>query len=203
MDFPSTTTIPSSSAAASAPPKSLLVRYIKAHVQKGDRARQNAERNREKSEEHYLAAGQYLITLKAAYAPSWQHWEAILKVKVGLSTGRASELMQLADGRKDLQEIRDATAQRVKQLRARGSSLQSQCNEEDDPPDEPAEDRQITLDMLCEITPNLLIDALSQSTPGTRNEAVTAVVGGERQTEFERVRDAVADLYVHLAKAGR
>ena len=62
----------------------------------------------------------------------------LLKTKVGLSTGRASELMQLADGRKDLQELRDATAQRVKTLRAaQGSSLQSKCNEEASEPEQP------------------------------------------------------------------
>src|SRR5262249_5189338 len=69
--------------------------------------------------------------LKANHAPSWAQWESLLKTKVQLSTGRASELMQLADGRKSLQEIRDSTAQRVADLRARSSSLQSQCNEED------------------------------------------------------------------------
>src|SRR5262245_53230818 len=42
--------------------------------------------------------------------------------------------MQLADGRKNLQEIRNATAQRVADLRAsRGSSLHGECNEEEAP----------------------------------------------------------------------
>src|SRR5215470_14985260 len=128
--------IPSSSAAVTTTaPETLLVRYIKAHVRKGDQAKERATQNHKKSEDHYIAAGRHLTTLKVSYAPTWQQWEAILKVKVKLSTGRASELMQLADGRKTLQQIRDATAQRVKALRAdRASSLQGQCKEEEPEP---------------------------------------------------------------------
>src|SRR5262249_28888154 len=99
------TTTPSSSIGTSAP-ESLLVRYIRAHVRKGDQAK-------DKSAQHYIAAGHYLITLKANYAPSWEAWEDLLQVKVKLSASRASELMAVADGRKSVQEVRNATAQRV------------------------------------------------------------------------------------------
>ena len=105
---PSTTV---SSSIGTTAPESLLVRYIKAHVRKGDQAK-------DKSEQHYIAAGRYLITLKVSYAPSWADWEDLLRIKVGLSTGRASELMQIADGRKSVQEIRDGKAQSVARLRA-------------------------------------------------------------------------------------
>src|SRR5262245_14947474 len=84
-------------------PEALLIRYIKAHVRKGDQAK-------DKSEQHYISAGRYLITLKVNYAPSWEAWENLLKTKVGLSTGRASELMQVADGRKTVEQVRTNTA---------------------------------------------------------------------------------------------
>ena len=85
-------TILSSSVGTSAP-EPLLVRYIRAHVRKGEAAKERAAQNHKKSEDHFIAAGQYLTMLKVTYAPTWQRWEALLKAKVKLSTGRASELM--------------------------------------------------------------------------------------------------------------
>jgi hypothetical protein len=108
----------------------LLIGHIRAHVKQGEKAKERADQAREKAEQHFISAGRYLFTLKLHYAPTWQHWEAILKAKVGLSTGRASELMQLADGRKDLQQIRDGKAESVARLRAGRSSLQAPCSEE-------------------------------------------------------------------------
>jgi hypothetical protein len=98
-----------------------LVTTIKAHIAKGDKAA-------EKSEQHYIAAGQHLKTLKATHGGSWAEWEALLKDKIRISTGRASELIQIADGRKTVAQIRANKAESVRQLRAR-SSLRS---EEDD-----------------------------------------------------------------------
>jgi hypothetical protein len=111
--------------AQGAPPESLLVGHIRAHIKQGEKAKERSDHAREKAEQHFISAGQYLITLKAAYAPSWEAWETMLKAKVGLSTGRASELMQLADGRKSLQQIRTGKAESVAKLRAQSSSLQS------------------------------------------------------------------------------
>ena len=65
-------------------------RRIKAHIAKGDKAV-------EKADEHYKAAGIYLKELKAEHADTWAKWETLLKTKIGISTGRASELMQVAD----------------------------------------------------------------------------------------------------------
>ena len=67
---------------SNAPPESLLVRYIKAHVHKGDQAKERASQNHKKSEDHYIAAGRYLTLLKVTYAPTWQAWETILKAKI-------------------------------------------------------------------------------------------------------------------------
>jgi hypothetical protein len=76
-----------------------LISRIKAHIAAGDKATQKAN-------DHYISAGQHLATLKREHAGSWAEWEALLKSKVGVSTGRASELMQIADGRKTLAELR-------------------------------------------------------------------------------------------------
>lgn len=199
-------TTPSSSSLGATAPESLLVRYVKAHVRKGEQAK-------DKAEQHFIAAGRYLIALKVSYAPTWQAWEVLLRVKVGLSTGRASELIQIADGRKSVQEVRDATTQRVKALRAnRSSSLR---NEEKEIPDEileeePASDATALLGARSARGPsdskgdaNLLIDALAESTPAVRSAAAEIVVQGSRQSQFEAVTNAVVDLYQRLSRAGR
>jgi hypothetical protein len=70
-----------------------LIRAIKAHIAKGDKAK-------DKAEQHYIAAGQHLKTLKAGHGGSWAEWEELLKTKIGIGKSRASELMRIADGRK-------------------------------------------------------------------------------------------------------
>jgi len=208
-------TILSSSVGTSAP-EPLLVRYIREHVRKGEAAKERAAQNHKKSEDHFIAAGQYLTMLKVTYAPTWQRWEALLKAKVKLSTGRASELMQLADGRKDLQRIRDGKAQSMAQLRARSSSPQAQCGEEaaDDFPDAlfdegPARFVTALSDALgrapsgSKSDPNQLIDVLAGSDAATRVSATDALINGSRHSQFEAVTNAVVDLYQRLSRAGR
>jgi hypothetical protein len=92
-----------------------LISTIKAHIVKGDKAA-------EKAEQHYIAAGQHLATLKKDHAGNWPEWEALLKTKIGISTGRASELMQIADGRKTVEQVRSGKAESMKRLRANVSS---------------------------------------------------------------------------------
>jgi hypothetical protein len=94
--------------------ESKLVRTIKAHIEKGDRAT-------EKAEQHYIAAGQHLKTLKAAHSGTWAEWEALLKDKIGIGKSRASELMQIADGRKTVEQVRARTAEGMRQIRAKTS----------------------------------------------------------------------------------
>jgi uncharacterized protein YhaN len=94
-------------------------RRIKAHIAKGDKAV-------EKVDEHYKAAGIYLKELKAEHADTWDKWETLLKTKIGISTGRASELMQVVDGRKTVEKLRADKAESVRQVRARVSSLRSE-----------------------------------------------------------------------------
>jgi hypothetical protein len=92
-----------------------LISTIKARLARGDKATVKAE-------QHYIAAGLHLKQLKDTTA-SWDEWENRLK-KVGISSGRASELMQIADGRKTADGLAVASTDRSKKHR---SSL---CNEE-------------------------------------------------------------------------
>jgi len=220
---PSTTV---SSSIGTTAPESLLVRYIKAHVRKGDQAK-------DKSEQHYIAAGRYLITLKVTYAPSWEEWEDLLRIKIGLSTGRASELMQIADGRKDLQQVRDGKAQSVARLRAQRSSLRSEegnetsANPEIDAPradfvatsadhrlrlsqSEDQRDRNPsqgapqdpkTLFELRIAARGLIRDLISEAI----HEMALKIMLDESdsQSRFDDFRNAVADLYQQLLRAGR
>src|SRR5262245_10229164 len=83
-----------------------LIKTIKAHIEKGDKAK-------DKAEQHYIAAGQHLKTLKAEHGGTWAEWEDLLKTKIGIGKSRASELMQIADGRRTIKQIRADTAERV------------------------------------------------------------------------------------------
>src|SRR5262249_58216960 len=113
----------------------------------------------------------------------------------------------------DLRRIRDATAQRVKALRAaRSSSLQDQCNEEDFPDelfDEgPTSVATAPLRARAALSPpanrndtERLIDALANSTPEMRNAAVVLVVHGARHTAFEAGPEPAHRLYQKLLRA--
>src|SRR5262249_50182255 len=92
--------------------ESQLVRAIKAHIDKGDKAK-------EKAEQHYISAGLHLKTLKADHTGNWTNWEKLLKTKIGIGKTRASELMQIADGRKTVEEVRAVTSKRTRKSRKR------------------------------------------------------------------------------------
>ena len=96
-----------------------LIRTIKAHIAKGDKAT-------DKAEQHYIAAGQHLKTLKAEHTGSWSEWEALLRDRVGIGKSRASELMAIADGTKTLAEVRAGTAEREER---QNGELHEQRNE--------------------------------------------------------------------------
>ena len=95
-----------------------LITRIKAHIAQGDKAAEKANKAAEKAEQHYISAGQYLAELKANHTGTWDEWEALLKSKVGIGKSRASELMQIADGRKTVAEITANTTERSKKHRA-------------------------------------------------------------------------------------
>jgi hypothetical protein len=95
-----------------------LIKTIRTHIEKGDKAA-------EKADQHYIAAGQHLKTLKAQHNGPWKEWEALLKDKVGIGKSRASELMAIADGRTTVEEVRADTAKRVADSKARLKSSAS------------------------------------------------------------------------------
>jgi hypothetical protein len=88
-----------------------LIKAIKAHVEKGDQAKG-------KSEQHYASAGQYLKTLRKD-SSSKAAWEKLVKNRCGIGTSRAYELIQIADGRKTVADVRLAKAESVRKLRSR------------------------------------------------------------------------------------
>src|SRR3982074_1108849 len=91
-----------------------LVHTIKTLITKGDKAR-------DKADQFFIAAGQHLKTLKTQHDASggtWAGWEHLVKEKCGIGKSRASELMQLTDGRKTVEGIRAEKAQSMKRVRA-------------------------------------------------------------------------------------
>jgi len=92
--------------------ESQLVRSIKAHISKGTQLGA-------KSEQHYISAGLHLKTLKAQHGGNWAQWEKLLREKIGIGKSRASELMQIADGRKTNDEVRAETSHRAQEHRGR------------------------------------------------------------------------------------
>ena len=82
-----------------------LVRTIKAHIAKGDKAK-------DKAEQHYIAAGQYLKQLKDD-CPDQQTFLEKVEKEIGIGKSRTYELIQIGDGRKTVAEVRADTAKRV------------------------------------------------------------------------------------------
>jgi hypothetical protein len=199
-----------------APP--LLLKTIKELVARGDRAKQ-------RSEDFYIAAGQHLNNLKNNYTTNWAEWESLLKSRIGLSTGRASELMAIASGRTSQEKIRAADATRKSIARVQyissgvlknPTSSQSRCDEDD---------KLISTGNISahNINPHnisthngptpssgpknggahQLIDALVASSSNSREAAANLVISGPRQSQFTTTVKAVADFYVLLSRAGR
>jgi len=88
-----------------------LAKEIRVYVEKGDKAR-------DKAEQYYIAAGLHLKKLRD-HAPSKADWEELIKNRCGLGTSRAYELIQIADGRKTVADVRSAKAQSMRKLRSR------------------------------------------------------------------------------------
>jgi hypothetical protein len=101
-------------------------RAVKECIAKGDKAAAKAE-------DFYITAGQHLKALKAEHTGTWAEWKILLKEKCGIGKSRASELMQIADGTKTVEGIREATAKKVRQIRARKSSPVRTGENADDP----------------------------------------------------------------------
>jgi hypothetical protein len=79
-----------------------LVKTIKAHIAKG--------------EQHFISAGLHLAKLKER-CPDQATFLALVKDKIGIGKSRTYELLQIADGRKTVEEVRAGTAERQEKHR--------------------------------------------------------------------------------------
>lgn len=103
-----------------------LIRTIKTLIEKGDKAS-------EKAEQFYIAAGQHLKTLKGE-KPEGITWEQFLEdAGLKISRSRADKLIQIADGRTTVEEVKEKNKIANSKLR----SL-SRDSEEDEPESLPA-----------------------------------------------------------------
>ena len=89
-----------------------LICAIKAHIEKGDKAKGKAE-------EHYIAAGQYLKQLKGGHSQA--EFLKIVQEKIGLGKTRTYELLAIADGTKTVEQTRAEATQRKQLERAKKS----------------------------------------------------------------------------------
>lgn len=82
-------------------PLNTLAGTIKAHIAAGDKATSKAE-------EHYKAAGIHLKEAKERVKRTANlTWPAFLVSQCGIQRSRANELIQIADGRTSLEEVRE------------------------------------------------------------------------------------------------
>lgn len=98
-----------------------LVHTIKVLIEKGDKAS-------EKAEQFYIAAGQHLKTLKGD-KPEGITWEQFLEdAGLKISRSRADKLIQIADGRTTVEEVKEKNKVANSKLR----SLSRDSEEEGD-----------------------------------------------------------------------
>jgi hypothetical protein len=127
---------------------------VKECIAKGDKAAAKAE-------DFYITAGQHLKALKAEHAGTWTEWEELLKTKIGIGKSRASELMQIADGTKSVEQVRDDANKR--KIAHRTSPFRNGENA-DDPETSakairtPAEQPDQTVEPLEKKAPKIAID---------------------------------------------
>jgi hypothetical protein len=101
-----------------------LIKTIKAHIAKGDKAR-------EKADQHYIAAGKYLKELKGDLSQA--EFLEIVREKIGIGKSRTYELLAIADGTKTLADVAASTTKRSQKRRARLSVAQRTNDNADDP----------------------------------------------------------------------
>jgi hypothetical protein len=103
--------------------ESQLIRHIKAHIARGDKAK-------DKAEQHYIAAGQYLKQLKDD-CPDQKVFLEKVEREIGIGKSRAYELIQIGDGRKTIEQVQDQT--NVRKIKHRQSVRSGTDKDADDP----------------------------------------------------------------------
>jgi hypothetical protein len=160
-----------------------LALTIKTLLEKGDKAA-------EKAEQFYIAAGQHLKTLKSQHddaGGTWAQWESLLRDKIGIGKSRASELMQIADGRKTVESVRATDAEKKRLARATAKSS----------PGHPGENASTSIDTKGRKQPARKPKP-AKFNPGGRNAATTVY-----DPDTGKTRAATrADLLDDLAEAG-
>jgi hypothetical protein len=167
--------------------ESQLVQTIKAHIAKGDKAA-------EKSQQHYVAAGQHLKTLKAQHSGSWAEWEQLLKAKIGIGKSRASELMLIADGTKTVEKVHEDTAGRTAKTKARLKS--SASSGENVEPERPAHSKNVIVQNEGKTVEEVMAeaDAKAQRTKALRAQWAADNPEGSSPQNIKPDPNAVEDL---------
>jgi hypothetical protein len=96
-------------------PLATLANTIKASIAAGDKAA-------DKAEQHYKAAGLYLVEAKRLNAKTSETWPTFLISKCNIGSRRADELISIAEGRTSLEEVRDKNKQANAAYRERQSA---------------------------------------------------------------------------------
>jgi hypothetical protein len=103
---------------------------IKGLIAKGDASEDRAQ-------EYYARAGEKLAELKARRnedAPGMT-WERYVKDRCDLSRERADELIRIAEGRTNVEDVRAGTAARVQKHRAKAVLRNTENNDEESTPE--------------------------------------------------------------------
>lgn len=97
-------------------PLDQLGAQARAHISAGDKAK-------EKSEQHYIAAGLYLKeALEKVSKVKGLNWTTWLQQNVEIGKSRSYELIAIADGRKTVEEVQQRAAAGMRQTRAKQAS---------------------------------------------------------------------------------
>jgi len=99
--------------------RATLIHKIASLLRKGDQSK-------ERSDAYYLEAGKNMHELKQrhdAEGGTWAQWEELVRLKFGIGRTRASELMQMATGKKTVQETRDNTKARTRKTRKKKKKI--------------------------------------------------------------------------------
>jgi hypothetical protein len=109
-----------------------LIRSIKAHIAKGEQCHKRGD-------QHFVSAGLELRQLKTQHTGTWAEWEVLLKA-IGIGKSRASDLMQIADGTKTVEQTRAlANTRKIKHRK----SLRSGTEKPETDPQASADKRKI------------------------------------------------------------
>ena len=168
---------------------------IKAYISKGDHAK-------EKAEQYYISAGQHLHALRETCS-SKKSWEEVLRKRCDLSTGRASELMQIADGRKTQAEIREADKERKRITRQRSGHPEQQDEENQEVSEdfmEPCPDCDTPQDFWRRALMNAAGDALAVTATQTWQRNYGDWRGFEGTSELVTLAEQASEAWSEAAK---